>query len=422
MLDVDQQLSRLRQRISAIDSKYAKRPGSPKSTPGKVGCFRNPIEEWSDGRVVANEFGEHFQVERLFASHKHHGSADIGALFELPPSLLDALSENAIAAFEPGRWAFLDTETTGLAGGSGTYAFLIGVGQITKQGFQTRQYFMREYTEERSMLSALEEQLKEFDVLITYNGRTYDQPLLETRYRMNRHKPPFGRLGHLDLLHGARRLWKLRLENCRLVQLEQEILGVCREGDLPGELIPYVYFEYLRSQEALQLVPVFHHNAMDILTLACLTAIVPAAFRSTDAEALSRVGVRRGAELAGLGRWLRRAGEFGKALELFKRAIDAGLPDCHLFQTLWDIACLEKKLQRPHDALRIFIELSGCRNEFRISALEELAKFYEHEERNYVLALDFTEQALSFQMSPALAHRRERLHRRLAKPRARKLL
>ncbi len=422
MLDVDQQLNRLRARISAIDRKYAKTNPSPRPAPARVASFRNPIEEWSEGQVVRNEFGEHFQVERLFASHKHHGSADIGALFELSPSLLDVLSENEIAAFEPGRWAFLDTETTGLAGGSGTYAFLIGVGQITNQGFQVRQYFMREYAEERSMLSALEEQLKEFDVLITYNGRSYDQPLLETRYRMNRHAPPFGRLGHLDLLHGARRLWKLRLESCRLVQLEQEILGVCREGDLPGELIPYVYFEYLRSQEALQLVPVFHHNAMDILTLACLTAIVPTAFRSTDAEALSRVGVHRGPELAGIGRWLRKAGEDAKALELFKRAVDAGLPDRYLFATLWDIACLEKKLQRPNDALRIFIELSGCRNEFRVSALAELAKFYEHEERNYALALDFTEQALSFENSPCLVHRRERLQRRLAKPRPRKLL
>src|SRR5581483_2908510 len=183
-----------------------------------------------------------------------------------------------------------------------------------------------------------------------------------------------------------------------------------------------VYFEYLRSQEALQLVPVFHHNAMDILTLACLTAIVPAAFRSTDIDTLSRLGVRKGAELAGIGRWLRKAGEDRKALELFKRAVDAGLPDRYLFQTLWDIACLEKKLQRPHDAHRIFVELSGCRNDFRVPALEELAKFYEHEERNYALALDFTEQALRLEISPALVHRRERLQRRLAKPRSRKLL
>ena len=422
MLDVEEQLAQLRRRIAAIDQKFANAKTAPRPQPPSRDSIKTPIEEWSDGRIVANECGEHFQVEKLFASHRQHGSADIGALSELPACFLDAISERQIEAFEPARWAFLDTETTGLAGGSGTYAFLIGVGQITPEGFSVRQYFMREYAEERSVLHALEEQLSEFDVLITYNGRSYDQPLLETRYRMNRRVPPFSRLGHLDLLHGARRLWKLQLESCRLVHLEQEILGVYREGDLPGELIPYVYFDYLRSREALRLVPVFHHNAMDILTLACLTAIVPAAFRSTDAESLSRVGVRRGAELAGIGRWLQAAEEPEKALELFKRAVEAGLPDRTLYSTLWGIACLEKKLGRRYESLRLFTELAGCRNEFRISALEELAKFYEHEERNYGLALDFTEQALRLGLSPALAHRKQRLERRLATRRPRKLL
>lgn len=425
MLDVEEQLVRLRQRVAAIDRKYARREDRrelqpPPSTrlPG-----RSRIEEWSDGQVVANPFGAHFQYEKTFRSHKQHGSADIGALAELPCDLLDALSGNEITACSPERWAFLDTETTGLAGGSGTYAFLIGVGRITQEGFTVRQYFMREYAEERSVLHALEEHLAEFDVLITYNGRSYDQPLLETRYRMHRSPPPFSRLnGHLDLLHGARRLWKLRLENCRLVQLEQEILGVHREGDLPGELIPYVYFEYLRSQEAQRLVPIFHHNAMDILTLACLTAIVPVAFRSTDAQSLSRVGVGHGAELASLGRWLRKAGELERSLELTKRAVDAGLPDALLFRALWDVAALEKKLGRPFEAVRLYVELAGCRNDYRVPALEELAKFYEHEERNYGLALDFTEQALGFLCSDALLHRKRRLEMRLARPRARKLL
>jgi uncharacterized protein YprB with RNaseH-like and TPR domain len=421
MLDVEEQLARLRQRIALIDNKFAKTNPKSEASPPKLASIRSFPEEWSDGRVVSNEFGEHFQLDKLFPSNRQHGSADIGALNELPCNLLDALGEKEIAECDPVRWAFLDTETTGLAGGSGTYAFLIGVGQITERGFSVRQYFMREYVEEQSVLLALEEDLRQFDVLITYNGKSYDQPLLETRYRMNRHVPPFSRLGHLDLLHGARRLWKLRLENCRLMQLEQEILGVEREGDLPGELIPYVYFEYLRSGEALRLVPIFHHNAMDILTLACLTAIVPAAFRTTDCVALSRVGVRRGAELAGIGRWLRAAGEFEKALELFKRAVEASLPDRHLFRTLWDIGCLEKRLGRQYEALRMFVDLANCRNEFRVQALEELAKFYEHEERNYALALDFTRQALTFAETDSLLNRSNRLQKRLAKPRSRKL-
>ena len=148
------------------------------------------------------------------------------------------------------KWAFLDTETTGLAGGSGTYAFLIGVGRITPAGFELRQFFMRDLAEEASLLHGLSEYLAQFDTLVTYNGKTYDQPLLETRYRMARMKPPFGRMEHLDLLFGARRLWKLRFDSCRLVDLENQILGFEREGDLPGEMIPYVYFEYLRKREA----------------------------------------------------------------------------------------------------------------------------------------------------------------------------
>jgi uncharacterized protein len=420
MLDVEEQLTRLRQRIAAIDSKFQSkqtRPAGATAVGPAPKAARWFIEEWSEGEVVRNEFGEHFQTERLFAAHKQHGSADIGALRDLPHDVLDALGENQIPSVAPERWAFLDTETTGLAGGCGTYAFLIGVGRITAEGFRVRQFLMREYVEEGSQLAALEEHLNGFDVLITYNGKTYDQPLLETRYRMASRQPPFARLSHLDLLHGARRLWKLRLENCRLMELEREILGFQRDGDLPGELIPYVYFEYLRSREAQRLVPILHHNAIDILTLACLTAIVPAAFRSTDSEALSRVGVRRGEDLAGIARWLVTADEHEKALELFRRAVDAGLPDALLFRSLWDIALLEKKLDRPHAALQVFSELASCRNPYRVAALEELAKYYEHRERNYALGLEFTKQALTHHDSNALQHRRARLERRLAGPR-----
>ena len=154
------------------------------------------------------------------------------------------------------KWAFLDTETTGLAGGTGTYAFLVGVGSIEASGFRLRQFFMRDYGEEASLLSRLDEYLAPFDVLITYNGKAYDQPLLETRFRMVRARHPFERMEHLDLLFGARRLWKLRLESCRLVDLENRILGVERQGDLPGEMIPYIYFDFLRTQQAFRLVPI----------------------------------------------------------------------------------------------------------------------------------------------------------------------
>jgi hypothetical protein len=390
---LDEQLTLLRKRMAVLQS-----PASPKSL----------IEDWSEGQVVSNDHGPHFQSERLFASYKPHGSADVGALSELPHDFLDTLSEQEIPSCHPERWAFLDTETTGLAGGTGTYAFLIGVGRITRDGFRVRQFFMREYAEERSLLSALDAHLNEFDVLITYNGKTYDQPLLETRYRMTRSKPPFARMSHLDLLHGARRLWKLRLESCKLTHLEQEILGVERDGDVPGHLIPEIYFGYLRSKEASKLLPIFYHNAMDILTLACLTAIVPGAFKDT-------LLVKRGEELAGIARWLLAEGENEKALEVLKRAVQAGLPDRLLFRALWDMALLEKKAQRWPEAVDRFMELAGCRNDYRVCALEELAKYYEHEEGNVGMALEFTRQALGYETSAGLERRRDRLERKTKK-------
>jgi uncharacterized protein len=429
--DLQQQLETLRRRVARIDRKYSaaapspaprpvdfiRRPGTAEPIDSKTKPERYHLHEWASGEVVENEFGSHYQMERLYESHRRHGSADIGALAELPETLLDAIGTGEIPPSAPHRWAFLDTETTGLAGGSGTYAFLIGVGRICPDGFRVRQFFMREYSEEKSLLAALTAHLAEFGALVTYNGKTYDQPLLETRYRMNRDKPPFTRLPHLDLLHGSRRLWKLRFESCRLVHLEQQILGVERQGDLPGELIPYVYFEYLRNKEAERLVPIFHHNAVDILTLACLTAIVPTVFRNaSDCASLERLGLRRGDEMVGIARWLLAEGESEQGLTLLKRSIDLGLRDELLFRTMWDVALLEKKLARPLAALQVFTDLAACRNPFRVKALEELAKHYERSERNYSLSLEFVLQALVLEPTASLERRRRRLEKRLAGP------
>ena len=406
-MDIRKQLEELRRRIDRIDRKYS---GGPR--PAGAAASRHPqrysIEKYFDGQAVETPHGSHFETERLFERHRRHGSMDISDLAELPEDLLEPLSGGEAPAVPPQRWAFLDTETTGLAGGSGTYAFLIGVGRITPEGFRVRQFFMRDYGEEQSLLHAVSEHLRGFDVLVTYNGKTYDVPLLETRYRMSRLRPPFARLAHVDLLFGARRLWRLRFESCRLVDLEYEIFGVERVGDLPGEMIPYVYFEYLRNREAERLVPVFHHNAVDILTLACLAGVVPFAFRSpADAP------LRHGAELLGLARWVRQGGRLEQALALYRRAVEAGLPDDLLFRTLWDIGLLEKRLGNYEAAVTVFTDLGSCRNPFRAQALEELAKHYEHREKNYAMALECTRTALEIEDTPALRHRAARLERKL---------
>jgi uncharacterized protein YprB with RNaseH-like and TPR domain len=439
MSDLQQQLADLRARVERAarqcDAKYDSPSLSRFSTPDELAQIgqrtwqeepveydvaekqtaeraQSAVEAWLGGETIETAHGSHFETEKLYERHRRHGSADIGSLAELPEDLLTAISGGTTPCTSPEQWAFLDTETTGLAGGSGTCAFLVGIGRITPEGFRVRQFFMRDYCEEASLLDAVARHLAPFRVLITYNGRSFDQPLLETRYRLNRGRPPFGRLEHLDLLYGARRLWKLRYESCRLVELENQVLGFERNGDVPGALIPYLYFEYLRTGRAARLLPVFHHNATDILTLACLTGIVPLAFKDP-----ANLPFRHGAEIVGIARWLREAGDLEQARTLFRRAIDAGMPDDLMFRTLWDVAAIERKLGADGEAVTIWNDLAAVRNTFRIPALEELAKHYEHRQKDLARALETTRAALNCMdeahpNSSALRRREERLIRR----------
>ena len=437
MSDLQQQLADLRARVARVakqcDAKYAGDfpARDAASQIGRPTWHEEPVEHelseretaeraqsavegWLGGETIETAHGRHFETEKLYERHRRHGSADIGSLADLPQDLLSAVSGGSAPLASPAEWAFLDTETTGLAGGSGTCAFLVGIGRITAEGFRVRQFFMRDYCEEASLLDAVARHLEPFRVLITYNGRSFDQPLLETRYRLNRSRPPFGKLEHVDLLHGARRLWKLRYESCRLVDLETQVLGFERDGDVPGALIPYLYFEYLRTGRAARLLPVFHHNATDILTLACLTGIVPLAFQDPE-----NLPFRHAAEIAGIARWLREAGDLELSRRLFRRAVtvstpDRGMPDDLMFRTLWDLAGLERKLGAEEQAVAIWTDLAAVRNLFRIPALEELAKHYEHRQKDLARALETTRTALNHGDSAALRRREQRLIQRTA--------
>jgi uncharacterized protein YprB with RNaseH-like and TPR domain len=410
-MDIRDQLAHLRriagQTAARVDRKYESAAlREPEIVAPEPRSF---VEELLSGAVVETIHGSHFETEKLYTRFERHGSYEISDLIELPPNLLAALSDGTIPDADPRRWAFLDTETTGLAGGSGTYAFLIGVGSIDEEGFRVRQFFMRDFAEEASVLLALSAYLQPFDVLITYNGRSYDQPLLETRYTMCRARHPFARMEHLDLLYGARRLFKLRLENCRLVNLENQILGVERHGDLPGELIPYCYFEYLRNHRAHRMPPIFHHNVLDIVSLACLTGVIPEAFRDPE-----NAKARHGTDLLGLARWLRMAGRTEESYRLMRRAVAMGLPDQHLFRTLFEAGEIEKKSGREYAAIATFTDLTLSPNPLRVRAWEELAKHYEHRERNFAMALECVRAARSCEDSAALSSRQSRLERKCA--------
>ncbi len=286
--------------------------------PKRVAAQQTPhgVEHYVDGEVCSNGRGEYFLATQLLPFGRPYGKFCVGdvAHADLAPLELFLKGNNIPPTSSV---VYLDTETTGLAGGTGTCPFLIGIGAAEGPGFRVRQFFLRDFTEEKAALAALAEALEPYELIVTYNGKTFDIPLLETRYTLARMKSPFARMVHLDLLHPARRLWKLRLESCQLKNLERELLGIARNGDVPGSEIPQIYFDYLRTRSAKGLQPVFFHNALDIVTLAGLTV--------EAGQAIARAGDGASCDsrdLFSLSRVLERAG----ASELARDDLSAG--DC----------------------------------------------------------------------------------------------
>ncbi len=312
-----------------------------------------PLEELVAGMRIANEHGEFFRVDSDVHLELRHGDVPLSRVHRIAPETIAVLAADPdFHGFDLRRAVFLDTETTGLAGGAGTAAFLIGLGWIDGDRFRVRQYFMRDYHEEPALLHGLAAELSRFDQLVTFNGRMFDVPLLDTRFRLNRTVFPLAQAGHLDLLHPARRLWKARLDSCRLQSLEAELLGLQRNGDVPGEEIPGVYFDWVRRRDARMLARVFEHNRQDIVSLAALAVFAcqwveeGQAEDARDVYSLARVlerahllerseaeynrtlaigdGPLRGKALVRLAWRAKRAGEHDRAASLWNEAGEAG--------------------------------------------------------------------------------------------------
>ncbi len=309
---------------------------------------------------------------------------------------------------------FLDTETTGLSGGTGTWVFLIGLGWFENDSFILRQYFLRHPGEEKAMLTHFTNTASRFNTLITFNGRAFDLPLIQSRQVLaglaRRTEPEL----HLDLLHCSRRLWKERLPSCSLRSLEEALLGLKRYGDIPGEEIPAVYFNYLRRGETARLKQVFQHNVLDILSMVTLLAQV--------ARAAAGEAVEHPADFYSLGRLYLEAGETEHATRCFARSAQCG--DERLEQAaLRQLAAIHKKQGRWHEAAKLWRELIRRRSH-DLSPYVELAKYYEHQAKEYEAALETVAQALSRARQrrgpasgelslPALQHRLARLRRKL---------
>jgi uncharacterized protein len=348
---------------------------------------------------------------------------------ELGEPRLDALEllapGNSGAASDPSQWLFLDTETTGLAGGTGTYAFLIGIAWWEAGGIQVEQFFLREFSEEQAVLAALAERLEERRVLVTFNGKSFDWPLLETRFRMTRTMRTPAMDAHLDLLHPARKLWRLRLGSVRLSELERHVLGRERGPDVQSQLIPQFYFDYLRGGPAEPLAEVFHHNRCDLQGLAELTTKtlrMMAAPQEEDAGPL---------ELYAISRLLDSRGRPEEARQLYESALAAGLPDEVERAARGHLARLAKREGDLGLAHSLWQEICGATAE-GIEAYEQLAIYFEHKAKQPERALQLMRPAMQElqiafragavsaaqyrRMKTHMEHRMERLRKRTSLP------
>ncbi|MGH9680134.1 MAG: ribonuclease H-like domain-containing protein, partial [Candidatus Acidiferrales bacterium] len=301
------------------------------------------------GRIRRNSYGEHLSVRQWYAAPEMCAPDARSLALLLPHAPEDPeLLETAI---DPEQWLFLDTETTGLAGGTGTYAFLVGLAWWDAGGLEVEQLFMRDLNEEHSLLVELSERMAERPVLVTFNGKSFDWPLLETRYRMTRSIRPPAPKAHLDLLHPARQLWRLRLGSVRLKDLERHVLSAnghaldwSRHDDIDSSLIPQIYFDFLHGGLADPLAGIIRHNQMDLRGLAALAGSVFALLDSGNGIANAAPPEEHDPiEVLGLSRLLHRRGNSVRARELYESALRAGLPGQAKRQAQAELAKLAKR-------------------------------------------------------------------------------
>lgn len=387
-------------------------------TPRPRGGRGGEIDELVEGEQLSGADGACFRVVHRHAAATPHGQRPLGEWLQQRAEVLASLGDEAALAAAPlDRFIFLDTETTGLGGGA--FAFLVGVGFFTAAGeFEIRQYFLRDPAGEGVLLQALAEDLAGEPALVTFNGRTFDVPLLASRYVMARLRSQVAMLPNLDLLHPARRLWRRRLPSCALSALEVDVLGVHRtEEDVPGALIPTMYRQYLQTRDARDMVRVLYHNEIDLLSMVTLGVTLHHAFSADDTAGLPID------DQISLARWYASRGLLAQAEAAYRRAADAAPDAERRYEALTGLALLLKRADRRAEAVPLWADVADLKLD--VLGHEELAKYYEWHATDLAQALAWTEAGLRLAESwrpgyrrtravAELSHRRARLLRKLS--------
>lgn len=394
---------------------------------------KNTLEKVLNAQVRLTHQGETLVVDEKISVGHPHGRSRL-KIDEPMEFIADWAGDARVSQLKPESLAFLDTETTGLSGGTGTYAFLIGVGRFEGDEFTLSQFFLRDPVDEPAQLDALEEFLAPCEAIVTFNGKAFDIPLLYTRFTAHGWRSPFSGLAHLDLLHLARRLWRDRIPSRTLSNLEFQILGVERtEEDVPGWMIPSIYFDYLRDGDPRPLKRVFYHNAMDVISLAALLNHMAGLM----ADPINHAG-EFSVDLIALARLFEDLGRLEPATRLYIQGLEhedvnsKRLPKNILLSAIFRLAQIYKRQGVWDSAVELWSQ--AARYDHLFSYLE-LAKCYEHRIKDLNAAVQWTQSAIDLvenggfqeEENPIISsyhrqkwlldlnHRMERLKRKLSK-------
>jgi len=351
------------------------------------------IEDLIPGEYLDTPHGPCFRVRTEYPWQYHQGNMPVNTLLELSPAVLEQVTGNIlIGQMDYHKTLYFDTETTGLDTGAGVYIFLAGLGFFKGNRFVVEQYFMRDFPEEPAVLHAMAERMASFKNIVTYNGKTYDWPLLESRFAMNRRPMPIEQPVHLDLLHLARKLYRFRLENCKLPSVEEGVLNFLRTDDMPGALLPERYFRYVRSRDARFIQKAFAHNAHDIVSMAAIQAAMIQFLNDPLAP-----GVYPAEDIYALGRIMEKKKDNSAAEEAFTMALKQGL-NPELYKDALQKLSLSLKRQGQWDrACEVWQSmLQTTTMEKRLFAHVELAKYHEHRKQNFDAAEQFVIEAIEY--------------------------
>ena len=339
-------VSDLRARIAQLENRDPGKRGLAPAGAPPCGAIMAALE----GEPIADGL---IRIRKRFSLSGKLGSIALQTLRNRPCLPGEPENENL-------RRVYIDTETTGLSGGSGTLAFLIGIAVVENDAIELTQFLMTRFAAEAASLSTFAETLSPDDQLVSYNGKSYDLPLLITRFRMQAMQHPFDGLPHLDLLHPVRRLYSRRWTDCRLISLEQNLLGFSRVDDLPGSEAPAAWFSYIRSGQGAQLIKVVEHNQQDIVSLAVTHSVLTQAIAQPQAFNV---------DLYALARWLSESSE-DDARELLQSHADELCDDGKRL-----LGQLARRAGHWPQAIAIWEALAtaGCTD-----SLERLAKYHEH--------------------------------------------